>query len=628
MEETTKPAADNSNNSSQLENALRALRLGFRVFPCQPRDKKPCGELASNGVKDATTDPSQIQRWWAARPDCNPGITGGVIVDCDAGLNSAEEAERWRAIVGLPFTFAVRTGRRDGFGVQFHFTGATENAKFELNGVRGEIRCRNQYGMAPGSIHPVTGERYEILTDHPRAVFPANSRLVAERKKIEKPKAGEKISKERNNWLISQVGRLVNAGLSGTILRETILGLNRVHCDPPLDEHEIDATILVSAAKFEQKTPDEIITELATISADAVRPEYVGWVWEDKIPRHAITIFAGNPDVGKTTIALDLVARVTKAGAMPTAKNYLVAGSALILSAEDDPAVDLVPKLKAADAALSRVHFAQMVKIRQGARKAERLLALDTDIKCVEHTLRNISGVVLIVIDPISAYFGRKRINSTQEAREVLTPLASLCRDHNVSIIAVEHFTKRSDVGAIHKTGGAVALIGAARAAFMFAKDPDVPNRYLMHFIKGNRSKTKRGITYSFGDREVENLGKLPCIVWGEDVEGTADEVLKRAEEKRNENRKDRATSWLTRYLADGREIEADTLLRDAKNDGISRSACYEAKEEVGAKARQHNRKWWWRIPVGGAKDQKDIPFPDGSKTAPRASGQEEDIPF
>ncbi len=155
-----------------LENALNALEYGLAVFPCIPRDKLPCGELVPHGVKNATRDPAQVFEWWSLKPSCNIGVTGGTIVDCDSGLANLQEAKNFVLLNRFPPTLTIRTGRRDAFGVQFHFTGQSVSGLYRANNVTGEVRSGNLYGLWGGSIHPISGERYEIVVDLPRAECP------------------------------------------------------------------------------------------------------------------------------------------------------------------------------------------------------------------------------------------------------------------------------------------------------------------------------------------------------------------------------------------------------------------------------------------------------------------------
>lgn len=66
MAEVVRPAA-----------AIVALaRLGWRLFPCRRRDKRP----RIKGWQDAaTSDPAQLVRWARAFPGCNWGVATGAV---------------------------------------------------------------------------------------------------------------------------------------------------------------------------------------------------------------------------------------------------------------------------------------------------------------------------------------------------------------------------------------------------------------------------------------------------------------------------------------------------------------------------------------------------------------------
>jgi hypothetical protein len=67
-----------------LSSALAAAALGWHVFPCAPRSKRPA--LKGNWQDLATTDSDQIRAWWAGQA-YNIGIACGpsglVVIDLD-----------------------------------------------------------------------------------------------------------------------------------------------------------------------------------------------------------------------------------------------------------------------------------------------------------------------------------------------------------------------------------------------------------------------------------------------------------------------------------------------------------------------------------------------------------------
>jgi hypothetical protein len=57
-----------------LEAARKYAERGWRVHPLHVGEKTP---IAYRGVKDATTDIKQIEKWWETVPEANIGIATG-----------------------------------------------------------------------------------------------------------------------------------------------------------------------------------------------------------------------------------------------------------------------------------------------------------------------------------------------------------------------------------------------------------------------------------------------------------------------------------------------------------------------------------------------------------------------
>ena len=54
------------------------------------------------------------------------------------------------------------------------------------------------------------------------------------------------------------------------------------------------------------------MAELKIISMDEVQSKEVNWLWYPYIPYGKITIIQGDPGEGKTTLVLQIIARLTK----------------------------------------------------------------------------------------------------------------------------------------------------------------------------------------------------------------------------------------------------------------------------------------------------------------------------
>lgn len=323
------------------------------------------------------------------------------------------------------------------------------------------------------------------------------------------------------------------------------------------------------------------------------------WMWKDRIPKSKLTIFSGNPDVGKSTVLCDIIARYTTGRDYPDgAPNTIGAGEVLMMIAEDDAGDTVKPRLMAAGADLSRVRRLKAVEIiqagGQNAKKQERMLALDTDLAMLEETLQKNPQIKLVTIDPITSYIGRADLNKEQELRRVLGPLRDLAERAGITFICLGHFNKRSDVIALHKLGGAVAMSGVPRAVWLFAKSPDTEDEYLMLRGKCNLTKKRTGLKYRIESKELPALGEQPFIAWLGEADGDADTVLA-TERNPEQKRQAKAERFLAEYLAGG-AAPSDEIIAEGKSRHISRNALFEAKKAMGIVAQQRDRQWFWRL--------------------------------
>src|SRR5262249_50325836 len=137
-----------------------------------------------------------------------------------------------------------------------------------------------------------------------------------------------------------------------------------------------------------------------------VEAKKVDWLWKPRIARGKLTIFAGMPDVNKSTVFLDLAARVTTGGKLPAGEGTVPQGSVVILTAGDDLADTVKPCAEVAGGDPECIHVVKMVKAVL-YRHPARGFDLTQDIERLETLIEQIGDVVLVGIDPVSAYMGR-----------------------------------------------------------------------------------------------------------------------------------------------------------------------------------------------------------------------------
>jgi hypothetical protein len=117
-----------------------------------------------------------------------------------------------------------------------------------------------------------------------------------------------------------------------------------------------------------------------------------------------------------------------------------------------------------------------------------------------------------------------------------------------------------------------------------------------MSMVKGNLSKKQTGLKYTIGEKEVDGI-KAPYIVWGEEHDSTADDLLN-AERDTNGRAQNKqitvAREFLPQALATGPRL-AQELYDEAAKAGISSDTLKRAKRELGGiTVYRLNNRWTW----------------------------------
>jgi putative DNA primase/helicase len=344
---------------------------------------------------------------------------------------------------------------------------------------------------------------------------------------------------------------------------------------------------------------------LETICLKDVVPKVLEWFWQDRIPKNKQTIFSGNPDVGKTLVLCDIIAHYTTGRDWPDGtKNENKPGDVLLLSAEDSLEDTLTPRLIAADADLSRIHFVKLISLSTD-KKQKRLLALDCDIERIENKLKENPQIGLVVIDPISSYLGKADMNKEQSLRSVLTPVGELAEEKRVTIIGNSHFNKRLDVSALHKVSGAVAMTGVARAVWLFARDDQDKALFHMLLGKGNLTRKRTGMKYRIAEVELPT-GGTPVIAWEGEDDKDADEIISKAAGT-PENAIDRAKAFIDEYVTI--ERASNDVSAVAESRGIKRTNLFAAKRSMPyIRAYRMGGQWFWYPDRSGKATESELP--------------------
>ncbi len=242
--------------------------------------------------------------------------------------------------------------------------------------------------------------------------------------------------------------------------------------------------------------------EYRIVWASDVEARPVRWLWRERIPIGGLTLLVGRGGRGKSTIVVELAARLSNGQLDGDLKGEPV--EVAYFSAEDGREFVLKPRITAAGADDYRVGFPELLD-ESGA---PRPVTLPADVDLVRRVLGEME-VRLVVFDPVVAYLDR-HVNSwkDQDVRRVLAPLAALAEDLDVAVAGVVHLTKSPTTDLIDRVGGSSGFANAARSVLAADYHPDHPDGKEHVLVHAKSNWGVHAPTLRYGDRKLAGTSK------------------------------------------------------------------------------------------------------------------------
>ena len=241
-------------------------------------------------------------------------------------------------------------------------------------------------------------------------------------------------------------------------------------------------------------------------------PEVAEYLFEPYLPRGMISILGGVSGAGKTSLALDICARLTNplslaplasspegrafgspckahrnAKASPLGRGGTEGDgegepadgirpcTVIYLTAENDPNKVLRPRAEAMGADLQRLYFQEGASYSMG----------DEDLFDLCRAIR--PG--LLVFDPIQSYLGQGvQMNRAEQVRPLLDSLSALAKELNMAVLLISHMSKPGPgvCSALDRLLGSSDFRNAARSILIVGRDPENPDTRVFAHAKNS----------------------------------------------------------------------------------------------------------------------------------------------
>jgi hypothetical protein len=322
-----------------------------------------------------------------------------------------------------------------------------------------------------------------------------------------------------------------------------------------------------------------------------VVPQQLEWLWTSHIPLGYLTLFQGDPGVGKSLLALDLCSRVTTGRPFPDGSASADPADVLIWNTEDESKAAARERLAAAGADLHRVHVPDDDVAAESLRLPSGIATLDAHLIACRARL--------VVLDPIVAFLDRKiNTHDDKSLRQALTPLAQTARRHRCAMILILHLNKQPGSHAIYRGGGSIAFQAAVRSSWHVARHPWRPDQGVIAHVKSNYGPLQPTRAFAKEQANADSSPHTPCapsgtrsvpptlttphaaptVRWLETCELAADQLAGGA--GRSYRPRDRARELMEDFLSDEPRTSAE-VRRFCERHGLAERTVRRAKREL-----------------------------------------------
>lgn len=322
--------------------------------------------------------------------------------------------------------------------------------------------------------------------------------------------------------------------------------------------------------------------ELRLINMETVQVEDIDWLLYPFIPYGKVTIIQGDPGEGKTTMVLQIIAKMTRGETIlsengeekeTTEKDPV---NVIYQTAEDGLGDTIKPRLLAAGADCSRV-----LVIDDGEQPLTMLdNRLEEAIVCTKARL--------VVLDPIQGFLGAEvDMHRANEIRPLMKRVSVLAEKYHCAIILIGHMNKNNAGKSSYRGLGSIDFQAAARSVLVVGRIRNEPEIRAVCHMKSSLAPEGKALAF--------RLDKENGFEWIGEYEIDADELLS----GNNQGQKlVEAKAFLKEILTNG-QVPQKEILEEAERRGIKSKTLWNAKKALNIQSGKIGKQWEWFMPEG-----------------------------
>ena len=323
---------------------------------------------------------------------------------------------------------------------------------------------------------------------------------------------------------------------------------------------------------------------LKLINMEQVEIEKIDWLLYPFIPFGKVTIVQGDPGEGKTTMVLQIIAKLTK-------------GEAVLPSGSDEPALeektmDLEPVNVIYQTAEDGLGDTIKPRLLSAGADCSRVMVIDDndqaltmmDARLKEAIIR--TKARLVVLDPIQGFLGAAvDMHRANEIRPLMKRIAVLAEKYHCAIILIGHMNKNSNGKSSYRGLGSIDFQAAARSVLIVGRIKDEPEIRVVCHVKSSLAPEGKSVAF--------RLDKDTGFEWIGEYDISADDLLS------GDNRGQKiheAKEFLKEILVSG-SVAQTKVAEEAESRGIKKKTLWNAKKELEIECVKIGNQWFWMLP-------------------------------
>ena len=323
---------------------------------------------------------------------------------------------------------------------------------------------------------------------------------------------------------------------------------------------------------------------LKLINMEQVEIEKIDWLLYPFIPFGKVTIVQGDPGEGKTTMVLQIIAKLTK-------------GEAVLPSGGDEPAleaktVDLEPVNVIYQTAEDGLGDTIKPRLLSAGADCSRVMVIDDNDQALTMMDARLEEAIiktkarLVVLDPIQGFLGAAvDMHRANEIRPLMKRVAVLAEKYHCAIILIGHMNKNSNGKSSYRGLGSIDFQAAARSVLIVGRIKDEPEIRVVCHVKSSLAPEGKSIAF--------RLDKDTGFEWIGEYDISADDLLS------GDNRGQKvheAKEFLKEILVSG-SVAQTKVAEEAESRGIKKKTLWNAKKELEIESVKIGNQWFWTLP-------------------------------